>query len=222
MNLRSTVVAIALGSSILLGACKSEIDDKPAAQVTEETPPLTSSPDLAATSTAQAAVSSRVIKEKSSIGFVGAKLTEDHVGSFEKFDGTVEHTGGQPTAISFEIDPASVKTGIDKLDGHLRSKDFFDVQTNPKVTFNSTAIKAEPGANGATHRVEGLLTLRGQEKTISFPVAVKTGPQEVQARSQFTINRQDWGVAYRGAPDNLIKDEVLIKLDLRFPPLPAT
>ena len=43
----------------------------------------------------------------------------------------------------------------------------------------------------------------------------------VHAKSEFTINRHDWGISYKGAADDLIKDNVLMKLDLAFPPPPA-
>jgi polyisoprenoid-binding protein YceI len=63
--------------------------------------------------------------------------------------------------------------------------------------------------------------MRGVEKTITFPVAVASDANGVAAKSEFTIDRQQWGVSYKGAPDNLIKDEVLIRLDMKFPPAPA-
>jgi polyisoprenoid-binding protein YceI len=201
-------------------ACTSEIDNKPAAQVSD----VSASDTATATETASKGgpvVTVPVIKEASSIGFIGAKVTRDHVGTFKTFDGSIEYAGQQPNRISFEIDPGSAVTDTEKLDAHLRSADFFDVANHPKATFTSQNIREEIGADGSTHRIDGILNLRGVDKAISFPVKVEKLPDGVRATSEFTINRKDWNVSYTGAADDLIKDDVLIRLDLRFPPPPA-
>ena len=56
---------------------------------------------------------------------------------------------------------------------------------------------------------------------ITVPVTTQQTAEGVRAKSEFTINRHDWGISYRGMADDLIKDNVLIKLDLMFPPPPA-
>ncbi len=210
-----------LALTLLVGtACTSEIDNKPAAQVSEVQPAATETTE-ATSSPGGPVLSTPVIKETSSIGFIGAKVTRDHVGSFKVFDGSIEYVGQQPNRIMFEIEPGSAVTDSEKLDGHLRSADFFDIENHPKATFTSQNVREEIGADGSTHRVDGVLSLRGVEKAISFPVKVERLPDSVRATSEFTINRQDWNVSYAGAADDLIKDDVLIRLDLRFPPPPA-
>ena len=57
---------------------------------------------------------------------------------------------------------------------------------------------------------------------MTIPVTAEVTPQGVRATSEFTINRHDWGISYRGMADDLIKDQVLLKLDLMFPPPPQT
>lgn len=211
--------AIAIASfAVTLAACQSEIDNKTAATVSEPTPAAAAAP-AAAPGTEVA-----VTRETSRIEFVGAKVTGDHTGGFTDFTGSVSWIDGKPSAISFEIDMNSVFTDTPKLTAHLKTPDFFDVATHPKATFRSTSITeaAAGSADGATHTVAGTLTMRGTEKAISFPVKVTSDAAGVAAKAEFTINRQDWGVAYKGAPDNLIKDEVLIRLDMTFPPAPAT
>jgi polyisoprenoid-binding protein YceI len=61
------------------------------------------------------------------------------------------------------------------------------------------------------------LTLRGVTKGISFPAAVAVKADEVTAKSEFSINRKDFNINYAGKADDLIKDLVLIKLDIRVP-----
>jgi polyisoprenoid-binding protein YceI len=220
MKSSSLVLALAL---VVFPACqKSEIADKPAAEITEST---ASTPVENATSAPNAAntVTANVIKEKSSIDFVGAKVTKDHKGKFNAFDGTITYAGAIPQGVKFDIDVNSLQTDDAKLDGHLKSPDFFDVAKFPKATFTSTSLTpvAEGAPAGATHQLKGILDLHGVQKEVSFPVTATQTPEGVRTTSEFTIDRQDWGISYKGMADDLIKNDVLIKLDLLFPPPPA-
>jgi polyisoprenoid-binding protein YceI len=198
-------------------SCKSEIDQKTAAEVSETTA-------TTATAPAQGGVKANVIKEKSKIEFVGAKVTRDHKGGFSNFDGSIEYAGAKPTGINFDIDLNSIHTDADKLTGHLKTADFFDVAKHPKATFTATSIEEAPAGTqpaGTTHVVKGILDMHGVQKEVSFPVQAQVTPEGVRTKSEFTINRHDWGISYRGAADDLIKDNVLIRLDLLFPPPPT-
>ncbi|HYO78718.1 MAG TPA: YceI family protein [Thermoanaerobaculia bacterium] len=212
-------------SLLVLPACqKSEITDKPAAQVTESAGTTDTAADTALTANQPAdnAVTANVIKEKSSIDFVGAKVTRDHKGKFNSFDGTIEYVAGKPTRIAFEIDMNSIESDDAQLTGHLKSPDFFDVAKYPKATFVSTSLTEGAGGAGSpagtTHLLRGTLDLHGVKKEVSIPVTATQNADGVRAQSEFTINRHDWGVSYKGMADDLIKDNVLIRLDLAFPP----
>lgn len=219
--MKSGSLMLALALLLLAPACKSEIDNKPAAEVSEAV-----STDTSLTTTQAAAGTTStapVIKEKSKIEFTGAKVTRDHQGKFNAFDGQIEYAGAQPQRISFDIDLNSIETDTEKLTGHLKSPDFFDVAKYPKATFTSTSIAAAPAGspNGTTHILKGTLDMHGTKKDVEIPVIAQQTAEGVRAQSEFTINRHDWGISYRGAVDDLIKDNVLIKLDLMFPPPPA-
>ncbi|HKO57252.1 MAG TPA: YceI family protein, partial [Thermoanaerobaculia bacterium] len=153
----------------LIAACqKSEISDKPAAQVSE----TTAAPAAAATQPAPGAVTANVIKEKSSIEFVGAKVTRDHHGKFNDFDGTIEYAGGKPQRVWFDIDLGSIQTDTEKLTGHLKTPDFFDVAKYPKATFTSTSLTEAPAGSpaGTTHVLKGTLDMHGVQKEVAIPV----------------------------------------------------
>jgi polyisoprenoid-binding protein YceI len=213
---------LALSLAVVLSACqKSEITDKPAAQVSD-TAVTATAPDTAAQPAANA-VTTNVIKEKSSINFVGAKVTRDHKGKFNDFDGSIAYVGGKPERISFDIDLASLQTDEPKLDAHLKTPDFFDVAKYPKATFTSTSLTEAPAgeASGATHILTGTLDMHGMQKEVRIPARAQQTADGVHATSEFTINRHDWNINYRGVADDLIKDNVLIRLDLYFPPPPA-
>jgi polyisoprenoid-binding protein YceI len=220
--MKSSSLVLALSLVFFAPGCReSAVDQKPAAEVSAPT----ATTDMAASSSQPTAggTVSRVIKEKSSIRFVGAKVTRDHNGEFKNFDGSIEYVAGKPTNISFDIDLNSVVTDEERLTGHLKSPDFFDVAKYPKATFTSTSLTEAPAgsAGGATHELKGTLDLHGVKKDVTIPVKAEQTADGVRTTSEFTINRHDWGISYKGMADDLIKDNVLIRLDLLFPPPPA-
>lgn len=219
-------VSLLLFVPLLLPGCyKSEISDAPEAKVSD-TAATAPAGDTAAATAAQPAgpvTTSRVVKEKSSIEFVGAKVTRDHKGKFHNFDGTIEYAGSTPQRISFEIDLNSMETDTPKLTEHLKTPDFFDVARFPRATFTSTSLTPAPAGTpaGTTHELRGVLDMHGVKKEVTIPVNAQQTAEGVRATSEFKINRHDWGISYRGAADDLIRDDVLIRLNLMFPPPPA-
>lgn len=224
--MKSSSLFLVLSLALFPACQKSEISDKPAAEVSDTAAATTTDSTTAATDTQPASGTSRanVIKEKSSINFVGAKVTRDHKGQFKTFDGSVSYAGGKPVDVSFEIDLASLETDDPKLDGHLKTPDFFDVAKYPKATFTSTSLTEAPAGSpaGTTHILKGTLHLHGVKKELTIPVKAEQSAEGVRTTSEFTINRHDWGISYKGMADDLIKDNVLIRLDLLFPPPPAS
>jgi polyisoprenoid-binding protein YceI len=221
LKMKHSNLFLVMALAVLLPACqKSEITDKPAAEVSETA--AAPAADAAAQPSANA-VRAEVIKEKSAIHFVGAKVTRDHKGQFRNFDGGIEYVAGKPERISFDIDLNSLVTDEAKLDAHLKTADFFDVAKYPKATFTSTSLTEAPAGDpsGATHVLTGTLDLHGVQKEVRIPVKTEQTPEGVHTTSEFTINRHDWGISYKGMADDLIKDEVLMRLDLWFPPPPA-
>jgi polyisoprenoid-binding protein YceI len=193
-----------------VAACEDPAKDAPKATV---------APKPVATQPASAAgAETLAIDAASLVGFVGSKVTGKHEGKFQKVSGTVTLAGGKLEGgkIAVEVDLASVKTDQDNLDGHLKSPDFFDIAKFPKATFTSTEIKAG-GEKGASHTVTGELDLHGEKKTISFPATVTVGADAVSGTAEFSINRKDFKIVYPGKPDDLIRDEVVLKLTLKAP-----
>ncbi len=153
----------------------------------------------------------------SSVGFVGSKVTGSHEGKFEKFSGKLALKDGKlPQAVSVDIDMGSVTTDADKLTKHLQTGDFFQVAQYPTATFYSTSIE-EGGDAGVTHVINGHLTMRGVTKKVSFPAKATFSDKQIEVSSEFSINRKDWGIVYPGKPDDLIRDQVLLKLHIVVP-----
>jgi len=145
----------------------------------------------------------------SKVGWVGSKVTGKHEGGFGSFRGTVHVVDGNPekSSVQVDIDMPSITSDQEKLTGHLKSADFFDVEKFPKATFASTSVKG--------NTITGNLTLHGVQKQIAFPATVKINADDVSVDSEFAINRKDFGVNYPGKQDDLIRDDVVIKLTIR-------
>jgi len=196
-----------------LGALATACDNDPGADKAKAvSSPVTEAP---APAPKQGAVEYRFNAQNSNLAFVGAKLTGKHEGSFQTFSGGVQLVDHAPekSSVKVEIDMASVQVEPEKLEGHLKSPDFFDVAKFPKASFESTAVKPG-GAGGATHTVTGNLTLHGVTRSISFPATIQVNGDTLTVKAEFAINRKDFGIVYPGMPDDLIKDDVLIQLKL--------
>jgi polyisoprenoid-binding protein YceI len=199
--------AVALGGLLL--ACNNDpAKDKARAQVGE--------PAAVAPASAPGGSVYRFSAPDSKLSFVGAKITRKHDGAFGGFTGNVQVRDGDATKsnVIVDIDMSTVSVDVPKLTDHLKTPDFFDVAKYPTARFTSTSIRAG-GANGATHTVSGNLEMHGVTKALSFPATIKVTPDEVDADAEFAINRKDFGIVYPGMPDDIIKDEVLIKLQVR-------
>lgn len=145
-------------------------------------------------------------------------------GSFKKMSGTVMMDESDITKSTVEatIDAASLDTGDSKRDEHLKSPDFFDVATNPTITFKSK--KVEKVGEGKL-KVTGDLTIRGVTKEVVLDV---TGPQtpvtafggmRSGASATTTINRQDFGVAWSKLMEGgglVVGNDVAINIDLEL------
>lgn len=156
--------------------------------------------------------------EGSKIGFLGAKVTGSHIGGFHKFSGkaVLSDDGTSVKQVELEIDMASIWTDDpdepnERLTGHLRTDDFFDVPNHPTSKFVSTEIKA---SEDGTHMVTGNLTMRGVTKSVSFPATITVADGKLTTKAEFSINRNDWNVSYAGMQDDLIRDNVGLTLDI--------
>jgi polyisoprenoid-binding protein YceI len=149
--------------------------------------------------------------EGSTIGFIGSKVTGSHEGGFKKFTGHFVLENGKPVAGHFTIQMNSTWSDAEKLTGHLLSADFFDVENHPETTFEVSAFTEKPDGQW---ELSGNLTLHGVTKNITFPAQVTNDDTTVKIDAEFDINRKDFGIVYPGRPDDLIRDNVVIKFAL--------
>jgi len=135
-------------------------------------------------------------------------------GNFEKWDATLTFTSPDVTTgvLDVKIQAASVNTGSGMKDGKLKSKEFFDVQQDPLITFLSKKI-VQTGPN--TFEVQGDFTIRGASKpeTLALTVSgVGTGSGEIKGTMAF--DRKDYGMN-KGIPFIKIADRVEVTVDLK-------
>ena len=216
------LLTAAFALSLFAVACEDPAANKAKATVSE--PSANSAPNSPSGSNAAAIQAAKgealvINGENSKVEFTGSKVTGKHDGGFKTFTGTIDLVNGKPanSSVYVDIDAGSVFTDDEKLTGHLKSADFFDVAKFPKATFRSKSIEADSAKGPDGYTVTGDFSLHGVTKSISFPATIKAGPESVDVDAEFAVNRKDFGIVYTGTADDLIRDDVVIRLNLRAP-----
>jgi len=219
------ITFLVLSLALFLAACEDPAANKTKATVSNST---TNTATNSASNTQTAATTPKpatkgealpLTSENSKVEFTGSKVTGKHDGGFKAFTGTIDLVNAKPkeSSVSVDIDAASVYTEDEKLTGHLKSADLKKKKKFPKATFNSTKIVADAAKGAGNYTVTGDFTLHGQTKAITFPAKITVTDADVAVESEFSINRKDFGIVYAGKADDLIRDDVVIRLNLKSP-----
>ncbi|GGB69693.1 polyisoprenoid-binding protein [Knoellia flava TL1] len=142
-------------------------------------------------------------------------------GSFEEFEGTAHVDTVNPAAssVTVTIAAASVTTGNEQRDGHLKTPDFFDVENHPSITFVSTKVARQ----GAVWSITGDLTINATTNpvTIDFEETGSAkdpyGNTRIGFEGATTIDRGDWGLAFNAALETggvLVSEKVTLEFDI--------
>ena len=153
----------------------------------------------------------------SAVNFVGSKVTGSHNGGFKNVTGHFTVKDGTLVGNDHQvvIDMNSTWSDDEKLTGHLKSADFFEVEKFPESIFAATSLTKR---SDTSYEVSGNFTLHGVTKNITFPATVTQSGDVVKIDAKFDINRQDFGIVYPGKAENLIRNEVVIELKLEVKP----
>jgi polyisoprenoid-binding protein YceI len=157
-------------------------------------------------------ITREITPEDSSVKFF-VKASVAIQGNFDKWDATLTYPSTDATAgvLDIKIQAASVNTGSGTKDGKLKSKDFFNSNEDPYITFHSTKI-VQTGPN--TFDVQGTFTIRGVSKpeTLNLVVSGKgTGTGDIKGTMAF--DRKEFGMN-SGIPFIKIADRVEVTADL--------
>ena len=157
----------------------------------------------------------------SSVGFTVRHMMVSKVrGRFTDFTADIV-TAEDPrqSTVNATVQMASIDTGDEGRDGHLRTNDFFDIEEFPTMTFSSTGITG----SGSNYELTGDLTIKGVTKPVTFDLefgGVGKDPWG-NTRAGFTltgtINRKDFGMAYNAVLETggiMVGEKVSIELDI--------
>ena len=157
----------------------------------------------------------------SEVGFAARHMMVSKVrGRFGTFSGQIV-TGADPrnSSVTAEIDLSSIITGNEQRDAHIRSADFFEVETYPTMTYRSTGVR--PHHDGFI--VDGELTLKGVTKEVPLTLELNGfGPDPYGGtRVGFTatgeINRRDFGVNFSAVMETggaVVSDKITLHLEI--------
>ena len=177
-------------------------------------------PAQVATHTAQAYA---IDKAHSEVTFQVRHLLTKVRGRFTDFAGTIRFDQEEPelSSVSVKINAASIDTGNGDRDQHLRTDDFFAVETHPALTFDS--VRVVPSGPSAFD-VTGTLTIRGVSREVTLPVSFlgtakdPWGNARAAFEAELTINRKDFGLSWNAALETggfLVGDDVKIGLSVQ-------
>ncbi|HET8586484.1 MAG TPA: YceI family protein [Candidatus Limnocylindria bacterium] len=142
-------------------------------------------------------------------------------GSLKIADGTLEFDPQNPEAsrVGVRIDAASIDTGAEQRDAHLRSPDFLDAQTHPYIEFRSTSVHRE----GDDFKIHGELTIHGVTRPVTLDaelggvVANLQGGQRAAFSARTRIDREDFGLTWNVALEQggwLVGKQIKVEIDL--------
>ena len=156
------------------------------------------------------------------IGFVARHAMVTKVrGAFNEFEGTGYFDAENPAAtkLSLTIKAASIDTRNADRDAHLRSNDFFDMETYPEISFTSSSVEAD----GDNFTLTGDLTIKDVTKPVSIDfefTGAATDPfgnHRIGFEGSTTVNRKDWGVNWNAALEAggvLVSEKVTLTFDV--------
>ena len=161
-------------------------------------------------------------KSHSDVAFQIRHYVSQVHGHFSEFSGSIVKDDENPAnaTVVFEIQAASIDTGNEKRDNHLRSADFFDAATYPAIKFVSNRIEKQPDGS---FRVTGNLTMRGVTRAITLPVTFAgemsdgRGSFHAGFSASITLNRKEFGITWNRVLDSggaMLGDEVEVQIDL--------
>lgn len=169
----------------------------------------------------------KVDTKASKIEWVGEKVTGKHTGTVAISSGEVVNNHGKIGG-KIVIDMTSItvtdltdeKKG--KLEGHLKSDDFFGVQKFPTSTFEIISVTPKSGvtAGSPNFDVKGNLTIKGITKEITFPALIKFEGPKMTTQGELKVDRSKFDVRYGSKTffedigDKAIYDEFTLKLNV--------
>lgn len=169
---------------------------------------------LASTVTFQQVVK-KVDVNNSTVTWTGKKFLGSHTGTIKMSSGRLEFNNGNLSDGSFVIDMTSINNtdlsggSKEKLEGYLKSEDFFDVKGYPRATLEFTTIKKK---TNQLYTITAALTIKETTRPVSFDLVIS----KQMATTTLTIDRKEFDVQKKGLGDQLIYDDMEIEVKLAW------
>lgn len=207
------LVFTALVTAVAVGQCKEKTETTETEQAT-----AASIGDASEVYSLQAA----------EVKWEGSKLfgASSHYGTIAAKSAQLGYKDGEPMAGKIVIDMTTLSsTDLEgekkaKLDGHLKSEDFFGTENHPEATFEITEVKTGT-VKGHTHSIVGNLTIKNKTQSIEFPADITLTEDTVTAKANLSFDRSKFDVRYGSktflpdlAQDKIIDDQIKLQLNL--------
>jgi polyisoprenoid-binding protein YceI len=179
---------------------------------------------LAFTPKAKTEMTYTMDSQKTTATWLATKVTGQHSGTISVAKGTLTGDGKTITGGTFELDMNSIaNTDLtdagyrQKLEGHIKSEDFFNVAKFPTALFNITSVVLKSGSD---YTVTGKLTIKGISNEITFPAIIKLDGKAVVAIAKITVDRTKFDIKYgsknfiEGIGDKAISDNFDLNVNL--------
>jgi polyisoprenoid-binding protein YceI len=161
----------------------------------------------------------KIDNEKSKITWVGKKVTGQHNGTINLSEGNFTTKGKKITGGTFTIDMTSLKDAdaSARLEGHLKSDDFFSTEKFPTATFVTSKIESK---GGDQYAVKGNLTIKGISNEIEFPATIQIANGQLNAKAKIVVDRTKYDIKYRSGNffenlgDKAIEDNFELNVEL--------
>lgn len=160
-----------------------------------------------------------VDKASTKITWKAEKVTGGHTGTIDVKEGGLVYEDGKLTGGTFTIDMTTIKTdeNLDRLEGHLKSDDFFSVEKFPTASFEITEV-VNQGPRG--YNITGNITIKGITKEIKFVAKVTDADSQVSATAEIVLDRSEFDVRYGSGSffsdlgDKMIYDDFTLGVSL--------
>ncbi|MES2560799.1 MAG: YceI family protein [Bacteroidota bacterium] len=167
----------------------------------------------------------KIDAKASTLKWHAKKVTGEHFGTVNVAGGNISIDKGSITGGTIEVDMTSVNvTDLEgeykgKLEGHLKSDDFFSVEKNTRAILVLKKVEAIKGAKTAeNYNVTADLTIKGITNEVTFPAIIVVKGKAVTANADFNIDRTKWDIKYgsksffEGIGDKAIDNDFNIKV----------
>ena len=146
-------------------------------------------------------------------------------GQFAAFEGAIAFDQENPanSSVEVKIDAASIDSGVEDRDNHLRSGDFFDVEQFPSISFRSTGVNGAI-SEGGSFTIEGELTIRGETRTVQLDATFDGtgtdpwGGSRAGFGATTKVDRRDFGLTWNQALETggvLVGHDISISLQVQ-------